>query len=163
MSAYLHHITLNTGHSRRSYRHECADKAVSDVAGIVAAADQDGEAEFPSPTGLMVLRPLDASESRHVAAWTVNEPQGPALVTFAAAAKARPGAAVWRALHDSHREPFPLATRRDEMPPAPWLAVLLHMSGMAHPALEWLGDFERLVAWAAFPELATPAPAAPQS
>ena len=150
---YLHHVTLTTGHSRRSYRAECDAWLLAQLAPIVAECERDGVAELPSPTGLMRLTRIADSDrpSRHVAIWSISEPQGPALVTLAQAMEDRAGAGVWRALHQGHAEPVPLATRPDQRPGAPWLAVILHLPAMLpepHPAIGWLGDAERCIAWA---------------
>lgn len=152
-ATYIHHVTLTTGHTRRSYRSECDPRFLAELAPIVAECERDGTADMPSPTGLMRLTRINDSDrpSRHVAIWAISEPQGPALVTLALAMDDRAGAGVWRALHAGHAEPVPLATRADQRPGAPWLAVILHVPAMVpvmHPALGWLGDAERCIAWA---------------
>lgn len=153
ITSYLHHVTLTTGHSRRSYRSECNDRLLAQLAPIVAECERDGVAELPSPTGLMHLTRIADSDrpSRHVAIWAISEPQGPALVTIAMAMTDRAGAGVWRGLHAGHGEPTALASDPTTAPPAPWLAVILHVPAMIpnpHPAIEWLGDAERCIAWA---------------
>jgi len=150
---YLHHVTLTTGDTRRSYRRECNDGLIRELAPIVAQCEREGIAELPSPTGLMRLDRISENDrpSRHIAIWSIREPQGPALVTLALAMEDRAGAGVWRALHSGHAEPMPLATRADSRPGAPWLAVMLHLPAALprpHPAIPWLGDAERCIAWA---------------
>lgn len=99
----------------------------------------------------MLLRRIEPRlTSRHLAVWAISELQGPALVTFAVAMRPRPAAALWRELH-AHQEPMmPRATTPDAPPPHPWLAVMLHLPALMppHPALDWLGDAERCIAWA---------------
>lgn len=153
VSQYIHHVTLTTGHSRRSFRHECDSRLLAQLGPVVVECDHRGTAEFPAPTGIMRLDRIVESDrpSKHVRIWTIREPQGPPLVTLAAATDDRAGAGIWRALHDGHREPVPLATRADRRPGAPWLAVMLHLPAIVpapHPALSWLGDAERCIAWA---------------
>lgn len=150
---YLHHITMTTGDTRRSYRRECDDGVIAQLAPVVIECEREGTAQFPSPTGLMQIDRIDDADrpSRHVAIWAIREPQGPALVTLALAMQDRAGAGVWRTLHAGHCEPVPLATRVDRRPGAPWLAVILHVAAMVpgpHPAITWLGDAERCIAWA---------------
>ncbi|HET6631533.1 MAG TPA: hypothetical protein VFG73_02340 [Rhodanobacteraceae bacterium] len=150
---YLTHVTLTTGDSRRSYRSECDDGVIAQLGPVVLACEATGTAEFPSPTGVMRLDRITDTErpSRHVAIWAIREPQGPALVTLALAMTARAGAGVWRALHERHDEPVPLATGPAEAPAAPWLGVIVHVPAIVpapHPALSWLGDAERCIAWA---------------
>ncbi len=57
------------------------------------------------------------------------------------------GTAVWQALH---RQPAtPLMTTADEVPSAPFCAVRLEAGAVYFPdAMDWLGDFERSLAWA---------------
>ena len=158
---YLRHVTLTTGHSRRSSRAECSDRLIAELRPIVAECERAGVAELPSPTGLMQLRRIVESDrpSRHVAIWSISEPQGPALVTLALAMTDRAGAGVWRALHAGHREPIALASDPTTPPPAPWLAVSLHVPAFVpapHPALEWLGDAGRCIAWAWIEEACAP-------
>jgi len=146
---YLNHVTLTSGHVRRSSREEVSDNLLAQLRPVVAECERAGEAEFPSPSGLMILRRIVESErpSRHVAVWAISEPQGPALVTIALAMQARAGAGLWRQLHAIPA----LATRADDLPPAPWLAALLHLPACLpepHPAVHWLGDCERCIAWA---------------
>jgi hypothetical protein len=142
--AYIQHITMTTGHSRRSSRAEVVDEAIAALAPVVIACERDGVAELPSPTGLMHLRRIvpDRAPSRHVACWAILEPQGPALVTMALAMDARAGSGLWRRLHmlGPHQ---PLAV----VPPAPWLGVILHQPLAMHHAVHWLGDAERCIAW----------------
>lgn len=149
---YLHHVTLTTGHSRRSERSEVDAGVLALLAPIVAEAEQHGCAEFPSPTGLMVLTRISESErpSRHVAVWAVSEPQGPALVTIALAMQARQGAALWRSLRRFAGLWQPVLVSDPLPPAAPWLAAIVHAAAMTppHPTLTWLGDTERCIAWA---------------
>lgn len=101
----------------------------------------------------MLLRQVTPpSPSRHVACWAISEPQGPALVTMAVAMRPRQGAGLWRTLHNLLGGAMPpLVTDPATQPPAPWLAVALHLPALLpapHPALHWLGDAERCIAWA---------------
>ena len=65
------------------------------------------------------------------------------LVTFAVAGRSRHSAPLWSYMRAQHSVASGLAE-----PAAPWLAVALR-PGLAQDAQasEWLGDFERCVAW----------------
>lgn len=147
---HIRHVTLTTGHSRKSSRAELHAGIVEQLAPLVAEIERHGSADFPSPTGLMqIIRLAPDRPSRHIAAWAISDPQGPTLITLAVAMRDRPGAGLWRTLHASPMRPN-LATSADDPPPAPWLGVILHLDAMIptpHPALGWLGDFERCLAW----------------
>lgn len=151
-TGWLHHVTLTTGHSRRSERSEVDAGVLDQLAPVVAEAERHGRAEFPSPAGLMVLTRIADSErpSRHVALWAISEPQGPALVTIALAMQARQGGALWRSLRRFSSLGQPVLVSDPLPPAAPWLAAIVHAAAMTppHPALEWMGDAERCIAWA---------------
>lgn len=150
----IFHTTLTLGGSARwSHRSECAPQLLAELRPIIAECERDGIAELPSPSGLMHLQRIEDADrpSRHVAIWAIREPQGPALVTMALAMKARVGAGLWRTLHAGAAQQEPLRTDAGDVPPSPWLAVMLHLPAILpvpHPAIEWLGDAERCIAWA---------------
>ncbi|MDQ3562852.1 MAG: hypothetical protein M3436_01505 [Pseudomonadota bacterium] len=63
------------------------------------------------------------------------------------AAHSRCGAALWRELHRWGKTP--VVTDPERCPPEPWVAVALDAGITQHmDATEWLGDFERCLAWA---------------
>ncbi len=146
----LYHVTLTTGDVRWSPLAEVRATTIAELTQVLAECERNGSAEFPSPTGLMIVQQLaPGASSRHTACWTVREPQGPALVTFGVAVKSRPGAVLWRELHAIREPGVPIATRADDLPPTPWLAVLVHLPLMfAMQHADWIGDFERCLAWA---------------
>lgn len=149
----LLHVTLTTGHRRWSPRDEVGEELLAQLAPMVIEAERSGQAEILSPTGLMLLRRLaPPAASRHAACWAISEPQGPALVTLALGMRSRQGAGLWRTVHELFSAGVPpLITRADDPPPAPWLAVILHLPMLLptpHPAVHWLGDAERCIAWA---------------
>lgn len=157
----LHHVTLTTGDARWSSREEVDPRFLAQLRSLVGECERAGQCDLPTPDGIMVLRRIaPSSPSRHVAIWALSEPQGPALVTIALAMRDRAGAGVWRMLHEflgTGAQP-PLATNANRLPPAPWLAAGLHLPALLppHPALRWLGDAERCIAWAWIDEIWTP-------
>ncbi|NUB17294.1 hypothetical protein GAY28_36265 [Azospirillum brasilense] len=156
---YLHHITLTTGHSRRSLRSE-VEPAVLDA--VAPWLDRALLADEPLKAPPVPLPVPDLTEfSAHI--FTVpgglvvtvygpdNQTVPPAaptpipLVTFGVARRSRSAAKLWGVLLKA----APALRAPPDMPGTPWLAAVLHPSLTAFPdAANWLGDFERCVAWA---------------
>lgn len=78
---------------------------------------------------------------------TPGKPHGGAttpLVTVGVAQRSRHGQPLWESLVNA----FGCADET-EKPAEPWCAVALHPGLSAYPdASDWLGDFERCIAWA---------------
>lgn len=133
--AYLMHVTIDTGHRRLSYRDEVDDAVVTIVAQQLAEARTSGDAEIRPGYR---LRPVSAGAS--LLATVESERLGP-LATIAVTGKSRDSAKLWGLLSAS-------ATAA-EPPPVPWCAVKLYPAvNHDSDALIWLGDFERILAWA---------------
>lgn len=137
---YLNHITLSTGHSRRGPRAEVSGETVAALQPWLKAALKSGKnAPLPGDLGAAYsasLTLLDGSLN-----CTVKR-GGVPLVHFAVAGRSR-HATIWPLLAR-------LAGNPDLTEPGtPWLAVRL-LPGLQTdvPATDWLGDFERCVAWA---------------
>ena len=140
MTRYLHHVTLNTGHSRRSYRSE-----VSDVA-VAAVQDSLTRALAASGARAMILPGYDltaAAQGQALVA-TIWREQTP-LVTLGVALNSRSGAGLWPMLHAGTTGLMTAGTPR---PPAPWLAARIEPSVSDVTALHWIADYERVLAWA---------------
>lgn len=144
MSRYIHHVTLTTGHTRRSWRHEISPEAMHVVSAMLDAVLVEREVAIPAtepPCTVSVT-----AEGRCMIA-TVWGPERAPLATFGVAAKARCGVKLWTLLHG--HAVGPLATSPHERPQEPWCAVRLEPTLVLHErAAEWLGDFERCLAWA---------------
>lgn len=138
---YLWHVTLDTGHGRRSPRSEAKDNAVTAAALDLMDALHDGEA----PIALMPGYKLKATRAGTALICTVFRGTEFPLVTFGVVGRARGSAQLWQILHDGRQ----LATHPGDIPSAPWCAVRTE-AGLAYdPAsADWLGDYERLIAWA---------------
>ena len=151
---YLNHITLSTGHTHRSHRADVSGETLARVSPWLDALIEIG--------GLL---PLPVSGlSAYTAMATVHDgglivtisgsapitgPMAgkcPPLVTMGVAKRSRHAAALWPLLTGPVMPP---AKRGIKCPDAPWLAVAIWPTIAMHPdALEWLGDFERCIAWA---------------
>jgi hypothetical protein len=152
---YLNHITLSTGHIARTQRSDVAPAVTKLLADWLPDAINSGKAH-----------PLPVPELSHFSAQvfvqagalvvTVSAPVGPheqgkphagqamPLITMGVAQRSRQSADLWSMLINA----FP-AVRGLEAPGTPWLAVAVHPSIASYTGpVEWLGDFERCIAWA---------------
>ena len=125
MAQALTHVTLMTGHTRRSPRSEVGGDIITRLKSIVAA----GEGEM---SGLHIR-----IESLHTftLAWRVDSPVVRCWLTTTADSDPR----LWAAAGGEGPEP-----------PAPWLAVQILRDALKCTPDEMimLGDAERCVAWA---------------
>lgn len=158
---YLYHITLATGHTRRSWRHEIDPVALAATREIVAAAMRAeaavdalcesgasdvqidaASAGVPLPAPGATLQILDSTRPCMMATISLY---GVPLITMGVATHQRCGARLWRTLTQ-----VPTPQGADLVrPQTPWCAVRLHESLALYPdAAGWLGDAERCVAWA---------------
>lgn len=142
---YIHHVTLTTGHVRRSPRHEVGDDVVAMLGRWIESA-LAGE-EVPMRGYGTVITAQRRGKCLIVDVMD-DTPARTLLATIGVAAHSKCGSALWR---DLHAEARALLVTDPEHPPAePWVAARLH-SGLllgGHEALGWLGDFERCIAWA---------------
>jgi hypothetical protein len=147
MADSILHVTLNTGHARRSPRKEVSQMNVDAVALELARALRDGEADIRLG-GLADQPPhyrLKASTAGGALVCTVLSPGEAPLVTFGVARKSLPAARLWELLTSQGD----VATTAHRPERTPWLAVRIEPSITGDPsALTWLADYERLVAWA---------------
>lgn len=153
---YVRHVTLTTGHVRDSERSEIADDALVVCADLLDAALIASPGMVPIPAVEPPCRLRVSAEGRVMLA-TVHGPDtsidgrdlaAPPIVTFGVALHSRGAAMLWRLLHDDTSTV--LATDRERVPSAPWIATRVEVGAMLYPdALHWLGDFERCLAWAA--------------
>lgn len=149
---YINHITLATGHCRRSPRDEVDDGALQALTPWLKNAIASGRIE-----------PLPVQELSHCGAKAIKEvglvvtvygPRGPhtpgephrgdylPLVTLGVAQRSREARDLWGHMA-GHLKPGL------EMPSTPWCAVAIHPTAAAFlDALKWLGDLERCIAWA---------------
>lgn len=137
-------MTLSTAYARDSYAEEIGDAALVVVADLLAAALDGGEPEIPGDTHPRCT--LTAQRRGRCLLATVWGPERAPLVTIGVAGHSRCGSPLWRILHGSATTP--LATSAEDVPPEPWCAVRIEI-GLAHypSSAEWLGDFERCLAW----------------
>ena len=148
-SPYISHITLTTGHTRRSPREEVGDDILRVlVPWLNELVASDAQRPLPVPT----LAHYSANATVEAGAlvctvWAPGEPhaeESVPLVTLGVAQRSRQGSDLW-ALLVSQFDIRPEIKK----PAEPWCGVIVHPNLMAHrEASDWLGDFERCLAWA---------------
>lgn len=130
------HVTLETGHSRRSYRSEVAD-------GVVVHLRKQIE-EMLSGGGVEIRPGYQMAGAAHGAALVASVHSGDMpLVTIGVAARSQVSARLWE-------EMVNIAPTADIVrPEAPWCAVRVYPLLLADPfAASWIGDFGICLAWA---------------
>lgn len=152
---HLTHITTTTGDSRESPRSEVANSIISNLRDMIEALERDWVCNVPGQGGAFVIRRIGTG-SLDSAAWTIHEPNARPMVTFVVAMTNDEGRRVWRQVVQG-AELEARALGRDlpvsaaKPPQAPWLGVSLHLHALRPellPAMQWLADFERCIAWA---------------
>jgi len=144
---YIEHVTLTTGDSRRSERGEVAGIRLDGARALIARLG-----ETPDSTVPIAEQPGYSVGGRGqgrclVATVWADGPTSEIIASIGIAAHNRCGAVVWRALHQYGR--LPVVTDPDSQPQPPWCAAALEIGILRHmDASEWLGDFERCLAWA---------------
>ena len=140
---YLNHLTLNTGHIRRSSRGDVAPEAISHTRDLLADAIFAGAPiAMPVPGYCLQVEPFGSRRSMLA---TVSRGTDP-LLSIGVAARAT--VAMWGQMLALQHQVWPDLPALDQ-PSAPWCAALL-LPALAHDhgAASWLGDFEQCAAWA---------------
>lgn len=144
---YIHHVTLTTGDTRRSWRHEIDPAILPRVAELVEAAREETGALIP---GVEPACWLYITDTARCALASVRLEDDTPILTFAIANHARCGSQLWELLHETARTP--LATAIADRPEHPWCAVRIDGGAVLfpppHPLLPTLADMERCIAWA---------------
>lgn len=147
-SQYIWHLTLNTGDTRQSWRHEIDPALMPRIAGILDAALAADELDDGQVTGVPLPIPgyrLSATGDGRCLLASVSAEDDTLLATFGVAAHARCGAGLWRVLTEIPTAVYPMPVR----PHAPWCAVRLQPGLAIYPAArEWLGFLIGRIAWA---------------
>lgn len=151
---YINHLTLSTGHCRRSPRDEVDDATLALLHPWLLAALSSGAIE---PLPVDALSHFGARVIKDIGlVVTLYAPRGPhtpgrphvgewlPLVTLGVAQRSRESAELWAALVANLG-----AKPGTTIPSTPWVAVAIHdTTGGYLDALQWLGDLERCIAWA---------------
>ncbi|NNM75085.1 hypothetical protein [Enterovirga aerilata] len=137
---YLWHLTLDTGHGRRSYRDEVSDAVVTTL------RQQISEMLAGLPVEVLPGYRLTGTAAGGALLATVESETAGPLATVAVAPSGRSSTRLWQELS----KPAPAGgVAVGEAPEPPWCAVRLYPGlGRDPDAAHWLGDFERCLAWA---------------
>lgn len=146
MSKYLHHLTMTTGHTRKSYRDEVSDEVVAWARQAIRDAIVSGYVPLP-PMGIewRLACTRESSKALLCSVW-----RGVSVVaTFGVAAHSRHGSKLWRALMETATTPIAVS----QCPPEPWVAARLELGAAAvadddPEPLGMIADLERCVGWA---------------
>lgn len=135
---YINHITLNSGHTRKSYPSEVSKELYFILQRIYKDIFSGGAELFDGYTikgtwedGVGVI-------------YTVFDPQGNPVVTSGVSKYRR--SELWTALHTSS---MTLLKTSEKFPPkSPWIADRIEFGAMDNvEALGWTADFSRCIAW----------------
>lgn len=141
---YLHHITLSTGHTRRSPRAEVSDDTIQALTPwLQAALAYQDDYALPGALGTRDGYVMQASVKDGALICHVGQLKAGRLVTFGIAARSRQSGELWVWLCAQYGSATAL-----QAPGTPWCAVHLHPAYMQQQGMgSWVGDFERCVAW----------------
>lgn len=146
MPRYLQHVTLTTGHTRRSWRHEISEEA---LAACLRLLDDFAVGARPEMPGFPAYALTGARHGRCLIATVWGEATGAPVATIGVAENARCGARLWRELHREFPGGGALATDPEAQPEAPWIGARLLIGAALHTeSMHWMGDFERCLGWA---------------
>lgn len=140
---YLEHLTLTTGHSRRSPRSEVPDEVVSTLRLWLDRALAGGDME-PLPGDLEQRFGAVAVKGAGLIVTLYNLELGApvGIVKFGVAGRSRHSRECWKILTS-------VAATDAKQPAVPWCAAVLYPAAFdCIDDLPWVGDFERCVAWA---------------
>lgn len=139
--SYIHHITISTGHSRKSPRTEVGADVIAWLGPWLDRLLKNG-GTLPLPEPSLSAYSAAAHIEQGGLVMTVFA-GADALVTFAVAGRSRQSDPLWAHMTAQHGAAPGLAA-----PSTPWLAVAIRPGLTVNSAAaEWLGDFERCVAW----------------
>jgi hypothetical protein len=140
----IEHVTLDTGHARRSPRSAIEDEIIRVLdAGFDRAITTGAREPVPGWAPFSFSVTVEAGAAI-VKLWREATP----VVTFGIAADAASSPKLWRLLHDGGAGRH--ATSPDRPPAAPWIGARMEIGAAltAPDDLLWIADFERCFAWA---------------
>lgn len=136
---YLNHITLETGHNRRSPRHEVDAEVVRFLMAHLSDAIKKGTSPIPTEENYALKAETRGADLTA----TVASAAGTPILSFAIVQDSNGAKEFWDRI--LRRCKAPASTLM--MPSAPWLAVWIESPAMAFSISEWVADYERCIAW----------------
>lgn len=142
---YLYHVTLQTGHMRKSLRSEVDSELMNQLNEIFEkSVDKPTTLEF-NPT--YSVRSTAATEGYFITLKGNKKGKQIPILTLGVSLDSY---VPWDLLHDPNTLSLPIKTKREDKPPLPYLADRLEVgAAYFYEALSWTGDFSRCMAWAA--------------
>lgn len=160
---FLHHITLNTGHSRLSYHSEVDKRLYFSLNRIVRESKSAAGARLDMVNPKFFLQ-TTTEEDCYVGTvfYQTTNRKVPILLT-AGARSAESGVKLWKELHELDFISKMLLTTRHQLQPVPFVAdiVIGHAASAISPGelsdfFEWSADFTRCMGWIyLYPEVFT--------
>lgn len=151
---YIRHITLSTGHTSSVEQDDVSGETLARVAPWLSALVESGAA-MAIPASTLSGYTAQAVVVEGALVLTVSGPaltsgpmagKAPPIVTIGVARRSRHGSALWPLMTGPVMPPAKAGLSR---PAEPWAAAAIWPTAAGYPdAMEWLGDFERCVAWA---------------
>lgn len=148
MRAFIRHITLQTNHVRDSLAGEVSAEALATCQTLIKKCLANDAARIAIPGFNQFYLTCGQVGGRTLLGSVWHGLTDPVpLINFAVATRSRNSAIAWREMH-AHATIRPF-TDSGNVPPVPWIAVSIEPDLIFYPdAAEWLGDFERCLAWA---------------
>lgn len=152
---YITHITINTGHTSRIHQGDVSGETLARVGPWLHALVQSRQL-LPLPVSDLSAYTAHAAVQDGAVVLTVSGPTitdggpmlgvSPPVVTIGVAKKSR-HAHLWSLMTTGQH--MPPAAPGIKAPQTPWCAVTVWPSAqICADAFDWIGDFERCVAWA---------------
>lgn len=139
---FIEHVTLSTGHVRRSPRSEVADEIVGMLVPHIEAIKGGAKVALFEDEPYQINGVISGQWAA-ITLWREDAP----LLTVGVCWHSRSSRKVWQRLHVNYEGPY-LATDPKNPPPIPWCAARIEKAGFLLGLPEWAGDFERCMAWA---------------
>lgn len=135
---YINHITLNTGHVRKTYPHEINKELYFVLKRLYKDIFEHKAVIYEGYTAEGTYEPNNG------AIITVYGPQGePVLTTGITRDK---GSSIWELMHSTSA--YPLATKPNSPPKTPFIADRIEVGAITNmDALQWTGDFSKCMGW----------------
>ena len=149
VARWLEHVTLTTGHSRRSYLDEVPAEALAHCRGLIERFTA-GEVSEPVPIGIPGYSISGRRSGKCLVATVYADgPPSELIATIGVAGHSKCGATLWRELH--RWGVVPVVTDPERPAAEPWVAAALD-EGALKPQhrsfLPALGFLEKCLGWA---------------
>ena len=148
MTRYVAHLTLMTGHLRMSPRDEVQAEAIAIGRELIEKAFADGSAPLPPAFAGYAITAERVGRGLIVTVVYEGGAEPELISAFGVATRPRDAVRLWPMLAGYLDVTMP-GQAMPAKPPAPWCAVVPLAGLMQHTdAVTWLGDFQRVIAWA---------------